>query len=125
MSISESGAGDRLRPYNTETGLGDAGRVTSKKAAARAAVSAGAVRAAALAAIAAAERRGLTADECASLLELRPGSVRPRITELGNAGKIVPQKRADDLRRNYTRQNEQGSAMMVWVLPTFQRRAAP
>ncbi len=113
---------DNARPYNTPTGLGDTGRVTSKKAAARAAGMAGDARAMALAAIAAAEMRGLTADECAAQLKLRPGSVRPRVTELGHAGKVVPQKRADDRRCNLTRRNENGSAMIVWVLPVFQRR---
>ena len=46
------GGGDNLRPYNTATGLGDTGRVTSKKAAARAAGAAVERREAALAHIA-------------------------------------------------------------------------
>jgi hypothetical protein len=117
------GAGpDNRGPYNTATGLGDTGRITSKKAAARAAGMAGDARSMALAAITAAEMRGLTADECAAQLKLRPGSVRPRVTELANRGAVVPQKRADDRRKNLTRINGNGSAMIVWVLPLFQRR---
>lgn len=117
------GGGDNLRPYNTVTGLGDTGRVTSKQAAAKAAGAANERREAAFALIAAAEARGLTGSELASRMALAPGSVRPRLTELFNAGRIVVQKRSDDLRGNLNRRNGQGSMENVWVLPKFQRRA--
>ncbi len=112
-----------LRPYNTPTGLGDSGRVTSKKAAARAAGASLERRETALARISAAEVRGLTGSELAAMMGLPPGSVRPRLTELSIAGRIVVQKRSDDLRGNYNRRNPHGSLENVWVLPAFQRRA--
>ncbi len=111
------------RPYNTATGLGDTGRVTSKKAAAKAAGAAAERREAAFARIADAGVRGLTGSELAAAMNLQPGSVRPRLTELFNAGRIVVQKRSDDLRGNLNRRNGQGSLENVWVLPKFQRRA--
>ena len=116
------GGGDNLRPYNTATGLGDTGRVTSKKAAAKAAGAAAERREAALSLIAAAELRGLTGSELSQRMTLPPGSVRPRLTELFNAGRIVVQKRSDNWRANLNRRNAQGSLENVWVLPKFLRR---
>lgn len=113
----------RRRPYNTATGLGDTGRVTSKKAAAKAAGQADALRKTVFGRVADAQARGMTGSELATALSLPVTSVRPRLTELFNAGRIVVQKRSDDLRGNLNRRNGQGSMENVWVLPAFLRRA--
>lgn len=56
------------------------------------------------------QRRGaLTADECAAGLGLSVLSVRPRVTELGNLGKLIDTKTR--------RQNASGRSAIVWRVP--------
>lgn len=85
-------------------------RTTSRDAARAAESGAETLRAEAFAAIAAAGERGLTADECAADLGRGVLSVRPRVSELRNLGKIAP----SGLRRR----NESGAGAIAW-------RAAP
>lgn len=59
------------------------------------------------AAFAAAGSDGLTADEAAERLQLSPFTVRPRVTELRHAGRIV-----DSGRR---RANRSGATAIVWT----------
>jgi hypothetical protein len=65
-------------------------RGTSQEAARVAVGDASILRERAFAAIAAAEERGLTADECATALDRNILSVRPRLSELRAASRIVP-----------------------------------
>lgn len=105
------------RAYDTDSGLGAANRVTSRKAALKIAGGAAVLRSKCFDLIAAAGADGLTADECAETLGLSPFSVRPRITELSNARRIAAQNRPDDLRKRLTRPSSTGAASMVWVTP--------
>lgn len=113
------------RPYDTESGLGEAGRVTSKKAAVKAAGEAASRRAQCFSEIAAAGAKGRTADEVAEALGLSPLSVRPRITELSNARRISAQNRPGDLRKRLTRPSSTGSPSLVWVIPRHHNGGNP
>lgn len=105
------------RPYNTETGLGDKGRVTSRGAAAKAAESAAVRRERIAHLIGAAGARGLTPEEAAHLLEMDISSVRPRFSELSNANRIVAQRDPADLRRTVKRASRLGAKSTVMVTP--------
>lgn len=85
-------------------------RQTSLAAAKMAEPTAGALRERVLAEIRAAGGRGLTADEVAAALGLSVLSVRPRVTELGNA-KPTPLVRKSGARRK----NASGAGAHVWV----------
>ena len=100
--FSEIAAG--LRPYPTGPGHKTGG--TSRAAAKTVAAGTESVREAVFQAIAAAEPRGLTADEVATAVGRKPGYVRPRISELVAAGKVA----ASGARRA----GESGLSLTVW-----------
>ncbi len=89
------------------TAPGWKGRDTSLAAAEAMAARAPGVRELVLAEIEGAGEKGATADEIARWLGLSPLSVRPRCTELAQAGRI----RDSGLRRR----NDAGNRQIVWV----------
>lgn len=114
----------RAGPYNTATGLGDKGRVTSRGAASKAATTAALRRMEILIRIGDAGANGLTPEECAAAMSLDISSVRPRFSELSNAGSIVAQRDAADLRRTVKRRSRLGAKSTVMVTPAHLRGPA-
>jgi predicted ArsR family transcriptional regulator len=96
---------DDLMPY-TAHGTGYRPRDTSYEAARSIEPSASTIRADVLIAIRKAPD-GLTADECAEILNLSPLTVRPRFTELGKSGLIIA--------TNEKRMNRSGRRAQVWA----------
>lgn len=99
--IAEQAYGDR--PYPGSPGFKAPG--TSQEAAQAVAGRAGAVRDAVFEAVAAAEG-GLTADEAAGILGQKPGYIRPRVSELAKAGRLV--------KTGGRRKNASGLSAAVW-----------
>jgi len=100
-----------MKPYRTQSGLGDKGRDAGRNAAAAAAAgTANEVRARALSIIEAATVKGdgKTADEVAEMMGLSVLSVRPRISELANQGLIYEADLPKRLSAN-------GRPMTVWA----------
>jgi hypothetical protein len=81
---------------------------TSRDAARAVAAGAPNVREKVFDAIAASEPRGLTADEAASAVGRKPAYIRPRISELRAAGRIMP---SGELRKN-----ESNLSAKVWKI---------
>lgn len=100
--IADAAFGDR--PYSESPGFKTGG--TSREAARAVAPGARAGRERVFDAIAASGSGGMTADEAAALLGRRESYVRPRVTELFKAGRIVP--------TGGRRQNETGLPAKLW-----------
>lgn len=109
-------------PYNTATGLGSKGRVTSTLAAEKAAHRAAALRTIVLDRIVEAGPAGLTPEECAALLGEDILSIRPRFSELSVNGLIAAQRVSGDLRRKERRRSRLGALSTVMVAAKFERR---
>jgi hypothetical protein len=100
--MGEAAAG--LRPYPQDPGFKRWG--TSREAAQRVSGGAESVREQIYAVLAAVEPQGLTADEAAAKVGRKPGYVRPRISELVQAGRVASS--------GARRRNESGLSATVW-----------
>lgn len=85
-------------------------KTTSREAAKSIAPDASKIRAAVLRVIEASPL-GVTADECAGILNLSVLSVRPRVSELRKSGSI----RKNNIAGHMRRKNESGQSAIVWV----------